>query len=264
MRFVIAAVIATAGCYRPTVGDCEYACATSTPQCPEGLTCDGDGFCREPGATEACAVNVLACTNPDAGPLSPESCQCDSVGMQQPCFLGDNSAASRCSAGGVVTCESTLRFGACTGATGPAQELCFDPTDSDCDGNVDNGCSCADASNTCLDASGAELTTDTLVFVPPEVPLAGAFTIYVLSQAPLVNLTLQTDTGACTGAGFTSCVSGGRCASWNVQQLSTTAKAPFFTSTGAHTVKVHVGDTGNPGPCVNFAKTITGSITITP
>lgn len=266
MRHVISILALVVGCYQPAASDCEYRCAASSPSCPSGLLCDGDGFCRAPGASEPTCrddAGVASCSNPDAGALNPESCSCTTVGEQQPCFLGDNGPASRCNAGGMVTCEPSLRFGSCIGATGPAQEICFDTMDSDCDGSVINGCTCGDASNTCFDATGVEFAADRLVFVPSTVALGGSFTMYVLSKAPLFNLTYQPDSGACTGAGFQSCSVGAPCTSWFVQEFATTATSPFFTTSGPHSVTVHVGDTGNPGPCVNFSRNITGTITIT-
>ena len=42
-----------AGCYNPTVADCVDTCAADQ-LCPDGLSCDAQGFCRSAGAAGTC------------------------------------------------------------------------------------------------------------------------------------------------------------------------------------------------------------------
>jgi hypothetical protein len=50
-RLVLIALLA--GCYDPTVADCVDTCAADQ-LCPDGLTCDSQGFCRIAGAAGMC------------------------------------------------------------------------------------------------------------------------------------------------------------------------------------------------------------------
>ena len=56
MRLILIAII-TAGCsYSASFEDCRVTSCRGPDDCPSGFTCDGDGFCRAPGATISCAV----------------------------------------------------------------------------------------------------------------------------------------------------------------------------------------------------------------
>src|SRR5688572_15228845 len=84
-----------AGCYKPEAGDCSYRCPEGA--CPVGLTCDGNGLCREPGkagtpcaATDdaaTCAMGEMSCggtcTNVATDPLN-----CGTCGRACPCADG--------------------------------------------------------------------------------------------------------------------------------------------------------------------------------
>ena len=70
MRSLIAfiIVVATAGCFSPSVGDCQFSCAVSA-DCPSGLDCVA-GACRVAGAADPCTIGPGqdADDEPDAPP----------------------------------------------------------------------------------------------------------------------------------------------------------------------------------------------------
>ena len=54
---VVLAVSALAACsYGASFDDCRVSACQAASDCPSGFTCDGDGFCRAPGATSSCAA----------------------------------------------------------------------------------------------------------------------------------------------------------------------------------------------------------------
>jgi hypothetical protein len=96
----------------------------------------------------ACEGEVLpraeACNGADdnCDGVADEGCGC-TPGQMQPCGDDLQSAVGVgvCRAGTMV-CSPEGRWGACTGATGPREEVC-NRVDDDCDGEVDEGCLCA-------------------------------------------------------------------------------------------------------------------------
>jgi len=62
MRFVaiLALFVALiAGCrYSAALGDCDVRLCQGPANCPDDFTCDGEGFCRSPGATQSCAAVI--------------------------------------------------------------------------------------------------------------------------------------------------------------------------------------------------------------
>jgi hypothetical protein len=65
MRFAVIAVIAAlagACTYNATFRDCEVRVCAGPDDCPPDFTCDGEGFCRAPGASQSC-VAVLGDAN---------------------------------------------------------------------------------------------------------------------------------------------------------------------------------------------------------
>ena len=194
--------------------------------------------------------------DPSKAALDPEGCPCDTVGAVQACFLGEHGATSHCAVGGSVACGADHRWGACVGATAPVAEACFDAIDNDCDGVVDNGCSCSDAQNLCIDpATGAPYTAPQVLFTPTTVHINGAFKVYGLASTLDVNPSaLQTDKGYCTGPTSTACVVGGACTGWTVAAFENmtahvgSANTDEFAAIGVHKGNFRVHDNPNP-PC---------------
>jgi hypothetical protein len=92
---VAAAVLVTGCSYGASFDDCRVSACGGPDDCPSGFTCDGEGFCRAPGATISCAV-VL-----DGGVDAK---------------LGDGGQA-RCS-GAATMCPTFAAMNACVAQTG--------------------------------------------------------------------------------------------------------------------------------------------------
>jgi hypothetical protein len=135
---VVAVASATAGCYKPTIKDGGFACATTGMRCPEGFSCGADDHCwinpssADAGVdtkpvTDAGGSDTAMCSMPataalcDQGPAAGETCspacqrgcscgRCNVVGGQATCVaagtikLGEicNANADNCEAG--LTC----------------------------------------------------------------------------------------------------------------------------------------------------------------
>jgi hypothetical protein len=119
----------------------------------DGNTADAQGPGADSGA-EAEAEAAPVCVENDAGCASanPGACAsgilrcdggasvCEPLQSMQPCYSGPSSTRSvgNCH-DGTQSCIGTL--GACTGEVDPMpHENCFNTTDDDCDGVVNNGC----------------------------------------------------------------------------------------------------------------------------
>lgn len=91
-------VAVVAGCsYGASFDDCRVSHCEGPEDCPGGFTCDGEGFCRAPGATIACASVIDGGTDIDAK------------------SGGDGSL--RCT-GTATTCATYSAMPACTAQTG--------------------------------------------------------------------------------------------------------------------------------------------------
>ncbi len=85
------------------------------------------------GSPGACGAGAMDCTEAGAP-------YCRPLAVTQPCYSGPvgTSGQGNCKPG-VQTCTGTL--GACTGEVDPTpNENCFNTTDDDCDGKLNNGC----------------------------------------------------------------------------------------------------------------------------
>ncbi|MDB4971483.1 MAG: hypothetical protein JWN44_7172 [Myxococcales bacterium] len=54
------AALALPGCFSPDKPTCSYACADTSPKCPESYECRTDGYCHLTGTTTACLFSDAA------------------------------------------------------------------------------------------------------------------------------------------------------------------------------------------------------------
>ncbi len=133
--------------FEPILGK---ACATGTGVCrafgtyvcgDNAVECDAKA--GAPAASEVCGNNL----DDDCDGLADEGCPCD-----EGTFLPCGAAVGVCTVGWLACVNGTFSQ-SCEGAIKAGSETC-NTTDDDCDGSVDEGCSCA-ASRPCGDDAGA-------------------------------------------------------------------------------------------------------------
>jgi hypothetical protein len=221
------------------------------------------GFSRDHGPDE---IDAAGPTCDPSSALNPEGCPCNTVNAVQACFLGDNGPESACRFGGQITCGADHLWGACAGAAAPTQEVCFDATDNDCDGKVDNGCTCTNGDNLCLAADGEPFKmNDVVIAVPRPVLVGGQFVVRAVSNQSLPHAAFQSETTYCTGQASTTCTVAGKCAGWNAIEFPPlTAKIAagadkMFNGTGSRSVTIRIND---QGPCTTATRMFSGTVLV--
>ena len=95
MKLALLALLAASCTYGASFDDCRVSACQGPQDCPSGFTCDGDGFCRAPGATISCAVVLDGGVDGKAG----------------------DGGQARC-AGTATTCGTYTMMSACVAQTG--------------------------------------------------------------------------------------------------------------------------------------------------
>jgi hypothetical protein len=74
----LAGVLGVAACRTPSVGDCAVQC-TAAGGCPDGLTCESEGYCRAAGVNLSCAalLDGGGGSDGDGAPGGPDAAPCD-------------------------------------------------------------------------------------------------------------------------------------------------------------------------------------------
>ena len=126
------------------VGDCQFG---SQP-CEAAGEFSSWGAC---GGWIGPAVEVCGGGDENCDGTIDEGCGC-SPGLTESCYATDSGAMLSGTPGlgacraGARTCRPALgssMFGACEGAIGASPEVCDNGLDDDCDGTVDEGCTCS-------------------------------------------------------------------------------------------------------------------------
>ncbi len=155
------------GCVDPLVdlencGDCGVVCE---PPANAEAVCEGSCMMGE------CADGFLDCDqNPNNGcETKGATCACE-PGAEQSCYTGPQGTENvgECSSGTQVCNDQGTAWGPCEGEKKPADEICADGKDNNCDGDVDED---PDADNDgysvcggdCCDAVGPECLNPSLV-----------------------------------------------------------------------------------------------------
>jgi hypothetical protein len=95
VKLALLALLAASCTYGASFDDCRVSACQGPQDCPSGFTCDGDGFCRAPGATISCAVVLDGGVDGKAG----------------------DGGQARC-AGTATTCGTYTMMSACVAQTG--------------------------------------------------------------------------------------------------------------------------------------------------
>jgi hypothetical protein len=213
---------------------------------------------RSGAATDAGSVDAAsdAWDASDAGacgsnPLDFGGCGCTQPNALRDCWLGQPGDASPCKPG-VQRCGADAAgvWGACTGATAPSPEVCFDGVDDNCNGTVDDGCLCSASFPSCMSEDGGAAADPTWRLFP-SVPV-------VNMPVQVVMVTKQAVSGAgamfgnfCMGSPTKSCDVGTKCSGWNAIRYEWTP-----TTSGSYKVTFFLDDQVS-GPCTGTTKVST-------
>ena len=94
-----------AGCYSPSVDDCQFRCEPTSRDCPDDMECATSGFCRPKGATGQCRSSSGPCA---AAPALPSGCH-TAFAADAICVVlcGTDSGGTQKSWGNaILTCEN--------------------------------------------------------------------------------------------------------------------------------------------------------------
>jgi hypothetical protein len=203
---------------------------------------------------------LAPCGSPDRV-RNPAGCACETVTAVGPCYLGDMGENSACKVAGQVTCGDNHVWSACENASAPSAEVCFDGTDNNCDGTVDEGCTCAQADNLCLDpTTGQEYEHEIAIGAPVPIQFGAPMRIIGLSKSSMPGAVVRTRGVTCSG-GMQVCTVGGACTGWYVSILELTAEPPWFLGAGPAAIAVRVDDMQ---ACTSASRIINGSVTVVP
>lgn len=158
-----------------------------------------------------------------------QGCLCATPGVAAPCYHGVPGAKSACNVAGVQRCEvgedQKARWSICSGGSKPApSEICHDGVDDDCDGKIDQGCTCSDDIDLCrsnASDAGATFNPDAYtIFTIPSAPKANEpFDLFIVTKNKSLSAPgLVKNNAICYGGGLlTPCQSpGAGCSGWKV------------------------------------------------
>ena len=165
VRLLAIAALAMGCTYGASFEDCQVRSCAGPSDCPSGFTCDGDGFCRAPGATIACSVVLDGGIDGKTGDGAPARCTgtattCGTFTMMGACVAqtGCGYTATTCTV--TTNCAMYTTNQACTNApecmTDFTTSTCV-KRPSYCSGNSEAQC---ETSSKCVFGGGCIGTAD--------------------------------------------------------------------------------------------------------
>ncbi|MGM0577277.1 MAG: MopE-related protein, partial [Myxococcota bacterium] len=118
---------------------------TDEDYAPESTSC-GTGACAESGETSCVAGEVVDSCAPGAAAASDATCDgvdddCDGATDEDYQPESTSCGVGACASTGTTSCEGGEVVDSCAAGT-PVEEICLNDLDDDCDGQVDEGCTC--------------------------------------------------------------------------------------------------------------------------
>ena len=118
MRFLIILALISGCSYSAAFNDCDVRLCQGLTDCPDDFTCDGDGFCRKPGATQSCAAVIGDANKGTDAPVGTAQCSgtavsCPTVTASNACLVQEGCGWTQPKCVVIVDCEAVPTASQC-------------------------------------------------------------------------------------------------------------------------------------------------------